>query len=103
MSNLARIRLKLRPMAVALPHWLSVVLIALGTAFVTGLGAYIQQVPLSQWLAAAQNPKQLIPLAVGALVGGLSALLAQGLLLLKQWASNAPPSLPSNPLPPDQT
>lgn len=107
MSNLMKFRARLRPAAIAVPHWLTVLAITLGTSFVGGAEQYLQAIPMSDWITDLTDPKALGKLAVGALVSGSAALLAQGLLMLKQWAASAPPPPPAGQVvvsaPPEQT
>ena len=102
--KLAKFRAAARPMALALPHWLTVVLVTLGTSLAVAAEQYLQTVPITAWLSGLSNPKTLVPIALNALVAGVGALIAALLVLLKQWVSTLEvPNTPPPPPPPVQT
>jgi hypothetical protein len=92
-------RLAFKRSAVAfagLPHWLTVGVTTLGSAFVGGAVSYLEAVPTSSWIADLQTPKAIIPIVVGAAVTGGTALLAQAVVLLKAWGASQTPTSHSN-------
>ena len=106
--KLAKFRAAVRPMALSVPHWLTITLVTLATAFGGAVQQYLQAVPFAQWITGLSNPTSLEPIARGAILAGFAALFAQGLLLFKQWAATvevlptAPPSVPPPATPPVQ-
>ena len=104
---LAKFRAVARPKALAIPHSVVVVLLTLLSAFAGAAGNYLVAVPMTGWTTGLTDPKSLVPIAMGAAVAGLTALVSQLVLLLKQWLAAQPPPEPppvvNPPSPPVQT
>lgn len=73
------------------PHWLVLTITTLVSAFGGAVGNYLIAIPASEWVTGLTQPKSLIPLGIGALVSGVSALLAQAVQLLKAWGASQTP------------
>jgi hypothetical protein len=101
--TLAKFRAAARPTAVAIPHAVIVIALTLLSAFAGAAGNYLVAVPMTGWVTGLSDPKSLVPIAMGALVAGLTALVSQLVLLLKQWLAaqpNAPPLAEVRTIPP---
>jgi hypothetical protein len=88
---LAKMRAAAHPVALKLPHWLTVTIASLAVTSVTAVEQYLTNVPTEQWLAGLTSPKTLLPIAVRAVALGVAAAVGQGLLLLKEWLAKPPP------------
>lgn len=98
--KLATLRYKMAPAAVKIPHWVAVTALSLGSAFVTGIANYVQAVPATEIFKDLGNAASVEHLALGALVGGVTALAAQAGILIHQWAAAAAPTPMNNVTPP---